>query len=138
MRAAPRSTASTCGRSRCGPADSWGCCPNTATGGKTAWVALGGTVGLCLAIANIVLAFFEFSHPRMLMDLLAVTFALWALGWMVGPTFAGEAPLNGQHFHRQPIPRGTLALGLLASALVAVTTVVTLLAFTSLIVFAPG
>lgn len=109
---------------------------NTATGGKMAWVALGGTVGLCLAIANVVLAFFDFAHPRMLMDLLAVTFALWALGWMVGPTFAGEPPLNGQHFHRQPIPRGTLALGLLASAMVAVTTAVTLLAFTSLIVFA--
>ncbi|MFI6802909.1 hypothetical protein [Streptosporangium canum] len=109
---------------------------NTATGGRTAWAALGGTVGLCLAIANIVLAFFDFAHPRMLMDLLAVTFALWALGWMVGPTFAGEPPLNGQHFHRQPIPRGTLALGLLASAMVAVTTAVTLLAFTSLIVFA--
>lgn len=109
---------------------------NTATGGKTAWVVVGGTVGLCLAIATVVLAFFDFSHPRMLMDLLAVTFALWALGWMVGPTFAGEPPLNGQHFHRQPIPRGTLALGLLASAMVAVTTAVTLLAFTSLIVFA--
>ncbi|MFC4114441.1 hypothetical protein [Nonomuraea zeae] len=109
---------------------------NTASDGKTAWAALGGTVGLCLAIATVVLAFFDFSHPRMLMDLLAVTFALWALGWMVGPTFAGEPPLNGRHFHRQPIPRGTLALGLLASAMVAVTTVVTLLAFTSLIVFA--
>ncbi|MDB1090391.1 hypothetical protein PJ985_22845 [Streptomyces sp. ACA25] len=109
---------------------------NTATEGKLAWAAVGGTVGLCLAVANIVLAFFDFSQPRMMVDLLAVTFALWALGWMVGPAFIGEPPLNGQHFHRQPISRGTLATGLLASAMVAITTAVTFLAFTALIVFA--
>ncbi|MEV0643652.1 hypothetical protein AB0I28_00165 [Phytomonospora sp. NPDC050363] len=109
---------------------------NTATGGKKAWAALGATAGLTLAVATIVLSFLDFAHPRMLMDLLAVTFALWALGWAAGPAFTGEAPIGGHHFQRQPIPRRTLTLGLLASAMVAVTTLVTLLAFTALVVFA--
>ncbi|WP_299537473.1 hypothetical protein [uncultured Streptomyces sp.] len=109
---------------------------NTATGDKMAWAAAGGTVGLCLAIATVVLAFLDFSQPKMLMDLLAVTFGLWALGWMAGPTFAGEPPLGGQHFLRQPIERRTLAFGLLAAGLVSVTAAVTLLAFVALIVFA--
>ncbi|MEZ7125452.1 hypothetical protein ACBR40_08940 [Nonomuraea sp. AD125B] len=97
---------------------------------------LGYGVGICLAVTTVVLAFLDFSHPRLLMDLLAVTFALWALGWVAGPIFAGEPPLNGEHFHRQPVPRRTLAMGLLAAALAAVTTAVTLLAFGALIVFA--
>ncbi|MFI7618237.1 hypothetical protein ACIBP6_44155 [Nonomuraea terrae] len=109
---------------------------HSTTEAKMALNGLGLAVGICLAITTLILAFFDFSHPRLLMDLLAVTFALWALGWMVGPIFAGEPPLNGEHFHRQPIPRRTLAMGLLAAALVAVTTAITLLAFCALIVFA--
>ncbi|PZG21031.1 hypothetical protein [Nonomuraea aridisoli] len=109
---------------------------HSTTDAKTALNGLGYSAGFCLAVATLVLAFLDFSHPRLLMDLLAVTFALWALGWMAGPIFAGEPPLNGEHFHRQPIPRRTLAMGLLAAALVAVTTAITLLAFCALIVFA--
>ncbi|NRQ31842.1 hypothetical protein HII36_08315 [Nonomuraea sp. NN258] len=109
---------------------------HSTTDAKRALNALGHGAGVCLAVATLVLAFLDFSRPRLLMDLLAVTFALWALGWMVGPIFAGEPALNGEHFRRQPVPRRTLAMGLLAAALVAVTTAVTLLAFCALIVFA--
>lgn len=109
---------------------------HSTTDAKMALSGLGWTAGICLAVATLVLASLGFSHPRLLMDLLAVTFALWALGWMVGPIFAGEPALNGEHFHRQPIARRTLALGLLSAALVAVTTAITLLAFCALIVFA--
>jgi ABC-2 type transport system permease protein len=109
---------------------------HSTTDAKMALSGLGWTAGICLAITTLVVAFFDFSHPRLLMDLLAVTFALWALGWLVGPIFAGEPPLNGEHFHRQPIPRRTLAMGLLAAALVAATTAITLVAFGALIVFA--
>ncbi|WP_338900608.1 hypothetical protein WBG99_25920 [Streptomyces sp. TG1A-60] len=109
---------------------------HSTTDAKMALSGLGWTAGICLAITTLVLASFDFSHPRLLMDLLAVTFALWALGWMAGPIFAGEPALNGEHFHRQPIPRRTLAMGLLAAALVATTTAITLVAFGALIVFA--
>jgi ABC-2 type transport system permease protein len=109
---------------------------HSTTDAKMALSGLGWTAGICLAVTTVALAFFDFSHPRLLMDLLAVTFALWALGWMVGPIFAGEPALNGEHFHRQPIPRRTLAMGLLAAALVAVTTAITLAAFGALVVFA--
>ncbi|MET8578214.1 hypothetical protein [Streptomyces sp. NPDC005012] len=103
---------------------------------KMAMNSLGWSVGICLAVTTVILAFLDFSQPRMLMDVLAVTFALWALGWIVGPIFAGEPPLNGEHFHRQPIPRRTLAMGLLAAAMVAVTTAVTVVAFGATIAFA--
>ena len=103
---------------------------------KMALSGLGWATGICLAVTTVILAFLDFSQPRMLMDVLAVTFALWALGWIVGPIFAGEPALNGEHFHRQPIPRRTLTLGLLAAALVAVTTAITVLAFGAMIAFA--
>lgn len=103
---------------------------------KMALSGLGWAAGICLAVTTVILAFLDFNQPRMLMDVLAVTFALWALGWIVGPIFAGEPALNGEHFHRQPIPRRTLTLGLLAAALVAVTTAITVLAFGATIAFA--
>ncbi|MBZ2410414.1 hypothetical protein HX747_27805 [Streptomyces sp. L06] len=103
---------------------------------RMALSGLGWATGICLAVTTVILAFLDFSQPRMLMDVLAVTFALWALGWIVGPIFAGEPALNGEHFHRQPIPRRTLTLGLLAAALVAVTTAITVLAFGAMIAFA--
>ncbi|TYB47640.1 hypothetical protein FXF51_57530 [Nonomuraea sp. PA05] len=109
---------------------------HSTTDAQRALNGLGYSAGICLAVVTLVLAFLDFSHPRLLMDLLAVTFALWALGWMAGPIFAGEPPLNGEHFHRQPVARRTLAMGLLAAALVAGTTAITLLAFCALIVFA--
>ncbi|MFI2669773.1 hypothetical protein ACWHAO_06120 [Streptomyces albidoflavus] len=103
---------------------------------RMALSGLGWATGICLAVTTVILAFLDFSQPRMLMDVLAVTFALWALGWIAGPIFAGEPALNGEHFHRQPIPRRTLTLGLLAAALVAVTTAITVLAFGAMIAFA--
>ncbi|MCP3771614.1 hypothetical protein [Streptomyces sp. MAR25Y5] len=103
---------------------------------KMALSGLGWSTGICLAVTTVILAFLDFSQPRMLMDVLAVTFALWALGWIVGPIFAGEPALNGEHFHRQPIPRRTLAMGLLAAAMVAVTTAITVLAFGAMTAFA--
>ncbi|MFE6223156.1 hypothetical protein [Streptomyces sp. NPDC057854] len=109
---------------------------HSATDTKRALSGLGLSAGLCLAVATVVLAFLDFSEPRMLTDVLAVTFALWTLGWVAGPVFAGEPVLNGEHFHRQPIPRRTLATGLLAAALLAGTTAVTLLAFGATTAFA--
>lgn len=109
---------------------------HSTTDAKAAIRGLGWTAGICLAIPTLALASLDFSHPRLLVDLLAVTFALWTLGWIVGPIFAGEPPLTAEHFHRQPIARRTLAVGLLAAALVAATTAITLAAFGALIVFA--
>ncbi|WP_031070791.1 hypothetical protein [Streptomyces sp. NRRL S-118] len=103
---------------------------------KMALSGLGWAAGSCLAVTTVILAFLDFSQPRMLTDVLAVTFALWALGWIVGPIFAGEPALNGEHFHRQPIPRRTLTTGLLAAALVSVTTAITVLALGATIAFA--
>ena len=69
-------------------------------------------------------------------DLLGVVYALWLLGWVVGPVWAGAPVLRAEHFALLPVPRLRLATGLLGAAFAGITTLVTLLAFTSLVIFA--
>jgi ABC-2 type transport system permease protein len=104
-------------------------------GARASWVLTGASVGLLLAAGTIALATLDYEEPAALPDLLAVVFAIWALGWMVGPAFGGEPMLRPEHFALEPVPRGSLAVGLLAAAFVGITTAVTVLAFTAIVVY---
>ncbi len=105
-------------------------------GTRATWMLTGGLLGLGLAVGTIAVATFDVDQPTTLMDLLAVVFAIWMFGWMLGPAFGGEPVLRAEHFAFEPIPRGRLALGLLAAACVGITTAVTFTAFTAMVVFA--
>ncbi|MCP2329461.1 ABC-2 type transport system permease protein [Hamadaea flava] len=106
------------------------------TGGKAAWMVTGGAFGLLFAAATIWLTFVDIAEPGVLGDLLACVWAMWMLGWVVGPLWGGSAVLRADHFALLPVPRRKLALGLLGAAFVGVTTAVTALAFLSLITYA--
>ncbi|GLZ36474.1 hypothetical protein [Actinokineospora sp. NBRC 105648] len=108
---------------------------HTIAGPRATWMLTGGLVGLALAAGTIALATAD-AAPGTVLDLLAVTFAIWAFGWMLGPAFGGDPVLRAEQFALEPVPRTRLALGLLGAAFVGVTTAVTLVAFTALIVYA--
>ena len=92
--------------------------------------------GAVLAACTIALSLMPAEHPLMVGDLLGVVYALWLLGWVVGPVWAGAPVLRAEHFALLPVPRLRLATGLLGAAFAGITTLVTLLAFTSLVIFA--
>ncbi|MGX7825877.1 hypothetical protein ACTG9Q_12365 [Actinokineospora sp. 24-640] len=105
------------------------------TGGNANWTAVGALLGIVAAFATIGVAGLG-SDLGTVLDLLAVVLAIWTLGWMVAPAWVGDSALRAEHFALLPIPKPTLAVGLLGAAFVGITTAVTLVAFLSLVVFA--
>lgn len=105
------------------------------TGSKANWTATGALLGVLAAFATIAVAGID-SAPGTVLDLLALVYAVWALGWMLGPAWAGEPVLRAEHFALLPIPRHKLAVGLLVAAFAGITTAVSLVAFASAVVFA--
>lgn len=108
---------------------------NSMTSGKAAWMIIGGVFGVLFAGGTITVAFGGLDTPGLTADLLATTYLLWTLGWMVGPLWSGAPSLRIEHFTLLPLERRRLALGLLTAAFVGITTVVTALAFLSLVVY---
>lgn len=106
------------------------------TGGKATWTVVGGVVGLALAVVTVGLGLSFPGEPRLAGDLLAAAFLMWTLGWVVGPVVGGAPVLRPEQFALLAVPRGRLAVGLLASAFVGVTTAVTLVAFAGLVGYA--
>ncbi len=105
------------------------------SGPRSSWVFGGAVIGLGLAVATINMATIDAARQSTVMDLLAVTFGVWTLGWMLGPAYSGQPVLRGEQFQLQPIPRRRLALGLLGAAFVSITAPVTFIAFAALVVF---
>jgi hypothetical protein len=109
---------------------------NSMTGTRAVLMVTGGFVGLLLAAGTIWLGALPFDHPSVVGDLLAVTYIIWLIGWMIGPiVMGGESVLHAEHFALLPIPRPRLAIGLLGAAFVGIGTAVTFLAFVSLVVY---
>jgi ABC-2 type transport system permease protein len=100
------------------------------TQGRAGQLAVGVALGLLLAVATLSLGVIGVSA-----DLLAAAFAVWALGWLLGPLFAGggEGDLRPEYFIRLPMTPRTLAKGLLSAALVGAGPVLTAVAFAALV-----
>jgi ABC-2 type transport system permease protein len=92
-------------------------------------------VGACLAVSTVALSALSSASAAVLGDLLGGVYALWMAGWIVGPVWGGAPLVRTEHFALIPVPQRRLAVGLLAAAFAGITTVVTLLAFISLVVF---
>jgi ABC-2 type transport system permease protein len=97
---------------------------------RLTWIVGGGFVGLVLAGGTLWVA------ARGDNDVLAVALAVWMLGWIIGPMFAGggDETLKPEYFSMLPLPPRTLAAGLLTAALAGVAPIISLIALLSLVV----
>ncbi|MEU7948553.1 hypothetical protein AB0C50_28045 [Micromonospora taraxaci] len=108
------------------------------TGQRAADMIGGGVLGLVLAGGTIWLALHDWPVDGLPLDLVGAAFAIWTIGWLFGPVLfgGGDETLRPEHLALLPIPPRRLAFGLLAVAFVGVAPVVSLVAFTALIVVA--
>ncbi|MDA0635935.1 hypothetical protein OUY22_21140 [Nonomuraea sp. MCN248] len=99
------------------------------TGQHGGMVIAGGSLGAVLATGTIFLAFLDG-------DWLTAAYAVWMLGWIIGPVFSGggDESLRPEFFAMLGLPAHRLAVGLLASAFVGVAPAVSLLALSGLVV----
>ncbi|GAB2680878.1 hypothetical protein [Kribbella swartbergensis] len=97
---------------------------------RLTWIGTGAFAGLVLAGGTIWLA------GTGDVDMLVVALAVWMLGWIVGPLFAGggDETLKPEYFSMLPLTPRTLSAGLLTAALAGVAPVISLLALLSLVV----
>ncbi|GGL43545.1 hypothetical protein [Planomonospora parontospora] len=103
---------------------------NSMSGQKAGSIVMGGVLGLVLAGGTLYAAFQSG-------DLLAAAYAVWMLGWIFGPVFAGggDETLRPEYFTSLGLPPRRLATGLLVSAFVGVAPAISLLALSGLVVF---
>jgi ABC-2 type transport system permease protein len=101
---------------------------------RRSWIVTGGFVGLALAGGTLWVA------ARGDHDVLVVVLAVWMLGWVVGPMFAGggDETLKPEYFTMMPLSPRTLSTGLLVAALAGVAPVISLIALLSLVVVSGG
>ena len=97
---------------------------------RLTWIVTGGFVGLVLAGGTIWVA------AKGDTDVLAVVLAVWMLGWVVGPLFAGggDETLKPEYFTMMPLSPRTLSTGLLVAALAGVAPIISLIALLSLVI----
>ncbi|WP_433439679.1 hypothetical protein [Nonomuraea sp. CA-141351] len=103
-------------------------------GRRGGMMASGGVLGLLLAAGTIYLAFQGGDWP-------AAAYAVWMLGWIIGPVFSGggDETLRPEFFAPLGLPARRMAAGLLVSAFVGVAPVISLVALVGLVFAAsPG
>ncbi|GAA3020557.1 hypothetical protein [Streptosporangium longisporum] len=99
------------------------------TGQRAGFVFMGALLGLTLAAGTIIAALSG-------ADLLVAVYAVWMLGWVLGPVFAGggDETLRPEYFTLLGLRPRRLASGLLMAAFVGVAPAISLLALTGLAV----
>ncbi|MEV4391491.1 hypothetical protein [Nonomuraea sp. NPDC049607] len=108
------------------------------TGGRAAQMVTGALTGSALAGGLIVLAGRDYPLASLPFDLLGVGFAVWTAGWLLGPALfgGGDETLRPEHFSLLSFTPRRLAAGLAGAAFVGVAPLVTLVAFSALVVVA--
>ncbi len=106
-----------------------------APGGLLNWKTI---VGLVLALATILIATRPSSSEEIATGLMAMVLGSWTLGWVLAPIQTGagaDEPIMPEHFALLPLPSFKLAVGLLAATFVGMGPLITLIAFSSLVIF---
>jgi ABC-2 type transport system permease protein len=97
---------------------------------RLTWIRAGAFAGLVVAGGTIWVA------ARGDNDVLVIALAVWMLGWVIGPLFAGggDETLRPEYFSMLPLPPRTLSIGLLAAAVTGVAPIISLVALLGLVV----
>ena len=107
------------------------------TGGKAAVMIIGGTLGLLAAAGTLLLSSAPSGRSADAVTALCLVFLLWTLGWIVGPLLTGgDSTLRPEYFRLLPIPARRLAVGLLGAAFVGVAPLISVLAFSGIVLYA--
>ncbi|MBB5080344.1 hypothetical protein [Nonomuraea endophytica] len=98
-------------------------------GERAQMAGTGAALGACLAAGTVYLGFQG-------ADLLAAGYAVWMLGWMLGPVFmgGGDETLRPEYFSLLGLPPRRLAAGLLVAAFVGLSPLVSLVALLGLVI----
>ena len=107
------------------------------TGSRAALMIIGGVVGLLLAAGTLLLSIAVSGTADGSVNLLSLVFLLWTLGWIVGPLLTGgESTLRPEYFRLLPISPRRLAAGLLGATFVGIAPLMSLLAFSGIVLYA--
>jgi ABC-2 type transport system permease protein len=98
------------------------------SGPRAAGLVIGALFGLAAAVGTVLLGLIDFP-PGAAASFFEVVFAVWALGWVLGPMLTGgDALLRLEYFTLLPLRPRRLALGLLGAAFAGLTPIITLVA----------
>ncbi len=100
------------------------------------WAGVGISLGAVFAVASLALGFASLADRQDTIGLVAAMFAIWTLGWSIGPISAGGSVLRSDYFIFLPVSRIRLAAGLTGAALSGRPATVAAVAFSALIVAA--
>ncbi|MGG5741789.1 MULTISPECIES: hypothetical protein [Bacillus cereus group] len=106
-------------------------------GGRAVLLIMGGLFGLLLAIGTVLLFSFYPTDPAAPKDILYIVFAVWTIGWIMGPMLTGgDGTLRPEYFMLLPLSPYKLARGLLVVAFIGLGPLISLVAFTGLLLYA--
>ncbi|MEB9303535.1 hypothetical protein P4I90_27030, partial [Bacillus cereus] len=98
--------------------------------GRAVLFIMTGLVGLLLAIGTILLFSFYPTEQNISKSILYVTFAIWTVGWIIGPMLTGgDEILRPEYFVLLPLNSYKLARMLLGVTFIGVGPLVSFLAF---------
>ncbi|MFC9446525.1 hypothetical protein ACFTSE_09930 [Bacillus cereus] len=105
--------------------------------GRAVLFIMTGLVGLLLAIGTILLFSFYPTEQTISKSILYVTFAIWTVGWIIGPMLTGgDEILRPEYFVLLPLNSYKLARMLLGVTFIGVGPLVSFLAFIGLLIYA--
>jgi ABC-2 type transport system permease protein len=106
--------------------------------GRSGTQLAGAGIGTILAVGTLLLGLVRFDDQGRSVDLLAALLLGWLIGWVMGPVAlrGGGQGLRPEWFALLPIPPRRLAAGLLGASFMAVAPVITLVAFSAVVVTA--
>ncbi|WP_410664948.1 hypothetical protein [Amycolatopsis sp. lyj-84] len=109
---------------------------NSMNGQRAGRLVTGAVAGLALAAGLILVAGRDYPVASLRFDVLGAGFALWTAGWLLGPALfgGGDETLRPEQFSLLPLTPRRLAAGLAAASFVGVGPLVTLVAFSALVV----
>ncbi|PDY44254.1 hypothetical protein [Bacillus pseudomycoides] len=106
-------------------------------GGRAVLMIMDGLFGLLLAIGTVLLFSFYPTNLAAPKDILYIVFAVWTIGWIIGPILTGgDGLLRPEYFMLLPLNPYKLARALLVVAFVGLGPLISLVAFMGLLLYA--